>query len=201
VLQVAAGLAVYTRSSESAPFTRRRFDATPTHRLAKPAGADLQLFVQVLDRYDNVLFELGSEEEPQRLVQVSSDKSGSTRPVQSGRPNALPYYVTSAALGVLSLAAGGGATAMYIRREDAAREWNGSGCEQPGLTRDQQCGTVDDRRKKAQYLSVGFAAAGGVLLVSSVVSLVLAPSSSSSRTDVAVDGGPGNLMLRLRTRL
>lgn len=199
VLGVAAALAVSTRATPNAPFARRRFEAQPRHRLASPPGAELQIFVQVLDRYDNVLFELGSEEEPQRLVQVSSDKPQAMPAVHGRGPNALPYYVTAGALGVLGLAAGGVATAMYLRREDAAQEWNGSGCEQPGSTRAQQCGSVDERRRTAQHLSLGFAAAGGALLVSSVVSLVLAPSPS--RADVALDAGPGNVMLRWRTPL
>jgi hypothetical protein len=199
VLQVASAVAISTRAAESAPFVRRRFEATPTRRIPTPPGSELQLFVQVLDRYDNVLFELGTEEEPQRMVQVSSEKPSPARLAPANGPSALPYYVTSGALAVLGLAAGGVATAMYVRREDAAREWNGSGCEQPGFTRAQQCGSVDDRRKKAQYLSVGFAATGGALLVSSVVTLVLAPSTSHA--DVALDAGPGNLMLRLRTSL
>ena len=87
---------------------------------------------------------------------------------------------------------------MYLRREDAAREWNGAGCEQPGLTRVQQCGAVDQRRQNAERFSIGLAAAGGALLVGSAVSLVLAPSR---RTDVALNAGPDSVMLRLRGSL
>jgi hypothetical protein len=199
VLHVAASLLVSTRALDGAAFVRRRFDAAPTRRLPTPQGSELQFVVQVRDRYDNVLFELGSEDEPQRLVQVTSSRSGPAEPARTGSASAVPYYITSGALGLLGVAAGGFASVMYLRREDAARDWNGPACERPGVTRAEQCGPVDERRKRAQYLSVGFAAAGGALLVGGVISLVLAPSSS--RADVALDAGPGNLMLRLRTTL
>ena len=88
---------------------------------------------------------------------------------------------------------------LDLRREDAAREWNGGSCEQPGQTREQQCGKVDDRRQHAERYAIGFAAAGGALLVGSGVSLVLAPASR--RAEVALNAGPDTLMLRLRTGL
>jgi hypothetical protein len=162
----------------------------------------LQFFLQVLDRYGNVLFELGTEDEPRRLALVSSGRppAGSTTPPDAGADkNPVPYYVTAGALGALGLAAGGVATAMYLRREAAARDWNSPNCERPGMTRREQCGAIDDRRQRAEYLTIGFSATGAALLVGSIVSLVLAPSSS--RASVALDAAPGNLMLRLRTTL
>jgi hypothetical protein len=198
-LKVAAGLVLSTRTGESGDFARRRFDASPTRRVPVPADTDLLLAVRVVDRHDNTLFELGSEEEPERLVQVSSSRANPPAAAQADDRSPLPYYITSGALAALGLAAGGAATAMYLRREDAAREWNGTGCEQPGLTRVQQCGAVDQRRQNAERFSIGFAAAGGALLVGSVVSLVLAPASR--RTDVGLNAGPESVMLRLRTSL
>jgi hypothetical protein len=201
ILQVAASLVVSTRAGEGTPFSRRRFEAAATRRVPKPVGSELQFFVQVLDRYGNVLFDLGTEEEPQRLVQVTSERPGPVAPTARGKDaSPVPYYVTSGVLAGLGLAAGGAATAMFVRREDAAREWNSTACEQPGLTRAAQCGSVDDRRKKSEYLAIGFTAAGGALLLGSVISLVLAPSSSS-RANVALDVSPDKLMLRLRTSL
>jgi len=197
-LQVAASLVISTRAGSGAPFSRRRFEAAPTQRVPKPPGAELQFFVQVFDRYGNVLFDLGTEDEPQRLVQVTSERPGPA-PTLGNDASPMPYYVASGALAFLGLGAGGAATAMFVRREDAAREWNSSACERPGLTRAEQCGAVDARRKKAEYLALGFTAAGGALLIGSVVSLVLAPSSA--RTSVALDAGPDNLMLRFRTAL
>lgn len=198
-LQVAANLMVSTRVGQGSPFSRRRFEAAATRRIPKPPGAELQFFVQALDRYGNVLFDLGTEEEPQRLLQVTSERPSATQAAAGKDANPVPYYVTSGALAVLGLAAGGAATAMFVRREDAAREWNSATCEHPGLTRAAQCSSVDDRRQQSEYWAIGLTAAGGALLVGSVVSLVLAPSST--RAHVALDAGPDNLMLRFRTAL
>ena len=198
-LHVAATLVVSTRASEAAAFTQRRFTATPTRRIPTPNGGELQFFARVLDRYDNVLLELGTEDDPQRLVSVSSARPESPAPAPASDARPLPYYVTAGGLAALGVTAGSLATVMYLRREDAAREWNGSACEHPGMTRAEQCQAVDDRRLRAQRLSIGLAAAGGALLLGSVVSLALAPSAS--RANVALDASPNNVMLRLRTTL
>jgi len=197
-LHVAVRVVVSTRAVGATLFTRRRFDAAPTRRIPTPNGAELQFFVQVLDRYDNVLFELGSEDEPERLVSVTPSTQNTPRSTRGSDANPVPYYITSGALAALGLAAGGVAIVMDVRREDAAREWNGPSCERPGLTRAEQCAGVDDRRVRAERLAIGLAAGGGALLVGSLVSLVLAPSSHAN---VALDAGAGNLLLRLRASL
>lgn len=198
-LHVAASVVLATRPIGETAFVRRRFDAAPTRRLPAPNGSELQFVVQALDRYGNVLFEQGSEDEPQRLVFVGSDKRPTSASSPGGDRSPVPYYVTSGALAALGVGAGAFATVMYLQREDAAREWNSPSCEAVGLSRAEQCGGVDERRKRAQALSVGFAAAGTALLLGSVVTLVLAPSSK--RATVALDAGPGDVMLRLRTTL
>ena len=197
-LHVATTVVISTRANEAAGFTRRRLAAAPTRRVPTPNGSELQFFVRVLDRYDNVLFELGTEDDPERLVSLTSSKQEAA-PKPAGGKSPVAYYVTSGALAALGVTAGSLGTVMYLRREDAAREWNGSACEQPGQSRAQQCQGVDDRRKRAEQLSIGLFAAGGALLVGSVVSLVLAPASS--RESVALDASPDRLMLRLRTSL
>ncbi|HEX2875574.1 MAG TPA: hypothetical protein VHP33_30185 [Polyangiaceae bacterium] len=201
-LKVAAGVVLSMRGGESGDFARRRFDASPTRRVPIPGDAELYLAVRVIDRHDNALFELGTEEDPERLVQITSNRATAAAAAAAAQPSdksPLPYYVTSGALAAMGIAAGGAATVMYLRREDAAREWNGQGCEHPGLTRMQQCGSVDERRQKAERFSIGFAAAGGALLVGSVVSLVLAPASR--RADVALNADLDSVTLRLRTSL
>jgi len=110
-----------------------------------------------------------------------------------------PYYVTAATLGALGLVAGGVSTAMYFKREAAARDWNGPGGENPGATRAEQCGKIDDRRRSAERLSIGFGAAGGTLLVGGLVTLLLAPSTK--RTSAWVDTTPHSLVLGLHTTL
>jgi len=197
-LHVAASVVVSTRAAGATAFLRRRFDAAPTRRIPTPNGSELQFFVRVLDRYDNVLFELGSEDEPQRLLNVTTARPNGPASARESDANPTAYYVTSGALAVLGVAAGGVATAMYLRREDAAREWNGPDCERPGLSRAEQCAGVNERRLRDERLAIGLTAAGGALLVGSIVSLVLAPSSHAN---VALDAGPGKLMLRLRTTL
>lgn len=198
-LRVASRIELGTRRSETETFTRRRIDAVPVKRLPTPNGSELQFFLRVLDRYGNVLFELGTEEEPRRLALVSSSKPAPATLNRATDASPTPYYVTAGALAGLGVAAGTVATVMFVRREDAARDWNGPNCERPGSTRQQQCANIDDRRQRAEYLSIGFAATGGGLLIGSLVSLLLAPSSQ--RASVAVDAGPDNLMLHLRTTL
>jgi tetratricopeptide (TPR) repeat protein len=198
-LSVAASIELSTRSDDTQTFARRRFDAATTRRLPLPGGAELQYFVRVLDRRSNVLLEVGTADEPRRLTLSASPPMAS--PPQAARgPSPMPYYITAGGLAALGLAAGGVATAMYLRREDAARAWNGPDCEQPGATRQEQCGGVDDRRRSSEHLAIGFAAGGGALLVGSLVSLLLAPSSPS-RTNLALDAGPGSVTLRLGTDL
>ena len=197
-LHVASALEVGTRRSNAEPYVRRRVGAAAARQLPTPSGAELQFFLRVLDRYDNVLFELGTEDEPRRLAMVSSDRTSQTAPKHAAEASRTPYYVTAGALAGLGVAAASLAGIMYVRREDAAREWNGPRCEQPGATRQQQCSKVDERRRQAEYLSIGFTATGGGLLVGSLVSLLLAPSS---QPPVAVDAGPQAVMLRFRTTL
>lgn len=197
-LEVAAGVVVSMRAVGTVSFSRRRFDAAPTRSISVPLGSDLEVSARVVDTYDNVLFELGSEEQPQRLMNVSGSRPGAPSSGPARDANPLPYYVTSGALAVLGAAAGGVATVMYVRREDAARQWNGPTCEHPGQTRAEQCSSVNDRRLRDERLAIGLTAAGGALLVGSIVSFVLAPSS---RTNVALSAGPGDVTLRLRTAL
>jgi len=199
-LHVAASIELATRADEASAFVKQRVDAAPTRRVPMPRGSELQLFLQVLDSHGNVLFELGTEDDPQRLAPVSSTKPtlATEKPTTDASPG--PYYWTAGALATVGLAAGGIATVMFVRREDAAREWNGASCEQPGSTRGQQCGSVDSRRRSAENLALGFGAAGGALLLGSLVTVILAPSSRH-RATVAVETAPGDVMLRLSTAL
>jgi hypothetical protein len=199
-LHVAAGIQLATRVDETSDFVKQRFDAAPARRVPTPQGSELQFFLHVLDGHGNVLFELGTEDEPQRLALVSSTRPTPVTEKLTTDATPAPYYWTAGALAALGLAAGGVATVMYVRREDAAREWNGSSCEHPGSTRGQQCGSVDDRRRNAENLALGFGAAGGAMLLGSLVTLILAPASRH-RAAVAVETAPGNVMLRLRAAL
>jgi hypothetical protein len=199
-LQVAGSIELATRADDASDFVKRRVAAAPTRRLPLPQGSELQFFLHVLDSHGNALFELGTEDDPQRLALVSSTRPtrATEKPTTDASP--APYYWTAGALATLGLAAGGVATVMFVRREDAARAWNGASCEQPGSTRGQQCASVDSRRRSAENLALGFGAAGGALLLGSLVTVILAPSSRH-RATVALETAPGDVMLRLSTAL
>ncbi len=197
-LRVADSLTFSARAEASKAFTQWRFGPRPLRRVPLPGGSELQYFVQALDEHDNVLFELGTADDPRRLVLVSSDQPRTRATTLERDRTPLPYYVTSGAFAALGIAAGSVATLMYMRREDAARDWNGPGCEHPGMSRAQQCEAIDDRRRRAEYAAVGFAAAGGAMLLGSVVSLVLAPSPS--RPSVTLDAGTRDVLLRVSTK-
>ncbi len=199
-LNVAHHLVLATRASEQQPFTRRRLEVRPMRRVPAPAGNELQFVLQLTDEHDNVLFELGTEEQPRRLALSSAGEAPAT-PGASRDVNPTPYYVTAATLGALGLASGAAGVVYYVKRENAAQEWNGSGCEQPGSTRAEQCGDVDDRRKRAEAFAIGFGAAGGALLIGSVVTLLLAPARAKSAPHVAVLAAPGELGITLRSSL
>jgi len=198
-LKLAASVEISLRARDGAPYTRRKLAAAPSRRVALPEGSELQVFALVLDRYGNVIAQVGSADDPERLLLVASQKPQSQPEPGRHDVNRTPYYISAGAMGVLGLAAGGVATVMMVKREDAAKEWNGSSCERPGMTRQQQCGAVDDRRQRSENLAIGFGAAGGALLVGSALSLLLAPSSKPP--NVALDAGPQTLMLRFGAKL
>jgi len=186
------------RRSESQPFTQQRFHVTPTRLVTLAGPGELRLFVRLLDSNGNVLLELGNEAEPRRLAGETAVRLDAPRAsvVDDGRK---PYFITAATLAAVGLAAGGVATGFYLRRENQARDWNGPSCEKPGATREQQCADVDQRRRNAERLSMGFAAAGGTLLIGSLVTLFLVPSPK--QPSIALDTTPSSVVLRLGTTL
>jgi len=202
-LSVAARLELAMRSTSAQNYAVRQLAPAPSTRVPVENATELQVYIRVLDTHGNALFEQGTPEDPRGLSLVSSERplSGGSGPAAPAPDvNRMPYYITAGGLAALGVAAGAVSTVMYLRREDAARDWNGPRCEHAGMTRLEQCGAIDDRRQSAEYLSIGFAATGGALLLGSVVSLLLAPSSPKN-TDVAVDAAPGNVMFRLKTSL
>lgn len=199
-LEVAASLELWSRSDETHDFSRRRFEPARVRRLPLPRGAELQYYLRVLDGHSNVLFELGTREDPRRVTLRNARATAAPPPTRGIRADRTPYLVTAASLSVLGLAAGGVGAAMFVRREDAAREWNGPRCEQPGSTRREQCAAVDERRRDAERWAIGSAVGGGALLVSGLVTWMLAPTASST-TSAAVDLNREGVMVRLRTAL
>jgi hypothetical protein len=198
-LRVAKHLELWSREGSQGEFTRRRCAPQAQQRIPTPEGQALQFFLRVTDEHANVLVERGTEDSPRHLALVSSDPAAAANGVRDANPT--PYHVTAAALGALALASGTASVAYYVERENAAQEWNGAGCEQPGSTRAQQCGDVDERRQRAEMLAIGFGAAGGALLVGSVVTLLLAPAKTKQRPQLGFFAAPGQVQLTLGSSL
>src|SRR6478735_11146070 len=154
--------------------------AAPATRFALPAqvrGRSYEYTLRALDRYGNVLAERGSDADPE-LVRPAPAHAGSADSANAPQKRS---YLLPITLGVAGLGAVTAGVIFQVKRENAAQDWNGSGCEQPGLTRIQQCQAVDDRRQKYEHLAIGFYAAGGALLTGSVIALIAgrpAPSST-----------------------
>jgi len=173
------------RIAEAGAASRPSFELSPAPatRFKLPAQLltrNYEYTVRALDRFGNVLAERGSEADPE-LVRRTSHPSEGSSPVQTsaspGRSYVLP--ITLGAVGLGAVATG---IVFQIKRENAAQDWNSSGCEQPGQTRIEQCQDVDDRRQKFEHLAIGFYAAGGALLTGSVIALLAGrPASPTQR--------------------
>jgi hypothetical protein len=151
---------------ERASFT---LEPTALARFAVPASVrerDYEYALRALDRYGNVLVEYGSDVDP-KLVQYEAFGLSDHEVARTGRSYLLP--VTLAATGIGAIAAG---IVFNVKREQAAHEWNGPHCENPGFTRLQQCQDVDSRVQSSERLTVGLYAGGGALLVGSFISLL-----------------------------
>lgn len=169
--------------SGTAPRPVFAFVAAPTTRFTLPTdvrGQSYEYTLRALDRFGNVLAERGSDADPE-LVRVGSTLE--TEKVDAGTASAQPgrSYLLPIALGVAGLGAVSAGVAFQVKRENAAQDWNGASCEQPGQTRLQQCQDVDERRQKYEHLAIGFYAAGGALLTGSVIALIAGRPAPNSR--------------------
>jgi hypothetical protein len=202
VLSVAHRLEVGLRWHGSSSFSRRVLEPSPEVYIDVPSprqGDRLEYFLRVNDAHGNALFEKASAASPAQLSLAKAPATGdSLAPGRVDRPNRTPYYVTAGALGALGVAAGAGSALFYLQREDAAKEWNGPDCERPGRSRAEQCGDIDDRRATAETLSIALGAGGGALIIGSVVTLLLAPSSAAPRPELGAWLGPGQFGLSYR---
>ena len=102
-------------------------------------------------------------------------------------------YLLPAALAVMGLGAIATGIVFNVKREQAAHEWNGPRCENPGFTRQQQCQSVDSRIQSDEHLAVGLYAGGGALLAGSIISLLAgrvtpAPTERASACTVVGTG-------------
>jgi len=143
-----------------------------------PAGAkQVEYALVVRDAHRNELYRRGKPERPEVLSLTPRDY-GIEGPPSAVAPSPTGYYVASALLAAAGVGAAGVGAYFTVQREQAAHEWNSSSCEQPGASRADQCASVDERRAQAEHLAVGFYVGGGALLAGSLVTFLLAPSST-----------------------
>jgi hypothetical protein len=195
-LQDPAALASKIELRLAAPGARERsrfaLEPAAVTRFAVPARLrerDYEYVLRALDRYGNVLSERGSDADPELVHHSATDVSSTDAP-HAGRSYFLP-----AALAVTGFGAIAAGVVFNVKREQAAHEWNGPSCEHPGLTRQQQCETVDSRVQSSERLAVGFYAGGGALLAGSVISLLAGRGPSAQSEHASALGcsvvGPG----------
>jgi hypothetical protein len=173
---IAAGIDVAYRASASPAVTHfhvpRGQEAIASSLVSDTSRVEYTLTVR--DGYGNALFRLGSEATPEVIEPDPNARDAEARVARQSRR---PYYIAAGLLAGAGVAAGATAVFFHVRRQDAASEWNSTACEEPGSTRGQQCADVDDRRKRDQNIAIGLYAASGALLLSSIITLVVAPSS------------------------
>jgi hypothetical protein len=186
---------VLTKTLRTAAFSENslaKSGAVPVPAALWQSG--FEYVVRGVDEAGNTLCELGTEPDPV-LVSGAHGARGAApgeEPAASGRTTLswLPWALGSG--GLVALAAGG---YFQVRREQAASKWNSPSCEHPGATRWQQCASVDDDRRRAQTLAIGFSGAGGALLVGGAITYFLTRGSGSAelRTSQFACGTTGSL--------
>jgi hypothetical protein len=188
---IAAGIDVAFRAGSSPDVTHFHV-AHGQEAIASSVVSDMSRIeyrLTVRDGYGNALFRIGSEATPEIIEPDPNARDAEVRAVRRSR---VPYYLTAGLLAGAGVAAGATAVFFHVKRQDAATEWNSGACEQPGSTRGQQCADVDDRRKRDQNVAIGLYAASGALLVSSVITLLVAPTSrAESAGSTALPCVPG----------
>lgn len=170
--------------------------AAPVTRFPLPPALrerDYEYALRALDGYGNVLAELGADADPMlvRKPVTPGPRPASTPPSAPGRS-----YFWPVAFGVTGLGALAAGVVFNVKREHAAHEWNGPGCETPGLSRGAQCGAIGDRVHADERLSVGFYAGAGALLTAGLVALIAGGNhdeAAPARTGLVGCGlsGPG----------
>ncbi len=147
-------------------FTLEPSPATRFDLPAKLRARDYEYVLRALDRYGNVLSELGSDADP-TLVHAAAPPSAP--PIAAPRARS---YLLPIVLGVAGIGAVAAGVVFNVKREQQAHTWNGPSCEQPGATRLAQCSNVNDHIQMNERLAVGFYAGGGALIAGSIITLI-----------------------------
>jgi hypothetical protein len=143
-------------------------------RVALPSSgaSDVEAAITLVDEFGNSLHEQGTKLAPLRLERTARAPGPAGVRVGAEDTPSGPSYLLPSALSVLGLASAVTGVTFHVQRERAAREWNGRSCERPGSTREQQCGDVERRITRDEWLSVGFYAGAGALLTLGVVGFI-----------------------------
>ncbi len=194
-------IGLHVRSVGSPAFEAHTVDAERVARFPLPRDArslGFEFFASGIDDHQNVFVELGNEGDP-RVVRGSPEDGSEPGRTAAQAPRQRSYLLPIV-LGAAGVAAAGVGVGFQLEREAAAREWNGPGCEKPGVSRIGQCANVDSRRRLDEAAAIGAYTAAGVLVTGGVVALLLgrAPSlerpSATARTSRLVRcalAGPG----------
>jgi hypothetical protein len=177
-LESVSAVELAVRPKGSPDFRVERLAPAAELSFAPPAApAEVDVALRLVDEHDNSLLEIGTRTTPRSLVlRRRPERAAAPPPVTPPQSvDRTSYHVTAALLAGLGVAAASAGAVFHLEREDLAQEWNGAGCEEPGSSRAEQCRDVDDDRKRAENLAVGLYAGGGALLVSSLVTLLVAP--------------------------
>jgi hypothetical protein len=195
---LARQLRVYLRPSGSSTYMQRVLEASPATRTQIPADMKrlgFEYYAQLVDEHGNALFELGHAEDP---IVVPSTVRAPNMPTPKDTAGGTSSATAAASrslwlpglLAIGGLAATGAGVYFNVRRENEAQQWNGPSCEQPGLSRLNQCTDVDADRRKSERLAIGFYAGGGALLVGSLTSWLWGGKSEPKRDSRHVAGPP-----------
>ncbi len=149
-----------------------------SHELGIPLGSRQEFVINLLDEHKNAIFQLGSRPKPLRFL----PKRDELRP-----PPEVPHEKSSSltivggvltTLGAVGL---GSAIPFHLERNQKANEWNSGACEAPvGLSRAQQCPTVNRALEKAEERATVLYATGGALLTGGFLTLLLAPNAQEA---------------------
>lgn len=166
---------VWVRAAGEANYESLEFAAQPSFELhphTRVRRRKVEYHAVLQDIHGNTLLELGEAARPLHLSDSAIDAPLShldlVKRLNPTDVRQTRSYWFSATLGVAAIATASMGVYFNVRREALADEWNGKECERPGATRLQQCGDVDERRKLAERMALGFYGAGGLLLVGSL---------------------------------
>jgi hypothetical protein len=154
----------------------------------------VEYFIRLVDKEGNTLAEVGGEDEPRVERRGAKPAPTGVERKENARAGSTRSYLWPTVFAVAGAGAVGAGVLFHLRREQDAKEWNASPCEQPNLSRIEQCGEVDSRRRRDELIAIGAYGLGGVLLAGSAIWLVAGkPTTEPNREGLLGCGiqGPG----------